>query len=372
MSYDTYRILKMIADGEIKNESPLVSSDALVINVSINKSNPQRSVVKLVFGDRQTSFFQIFSDKSNDWEVDFANNIYHFEYHDWESFDWDRFTEVFLDGEYFNERELTNEQQETLREILSILDMKSSHDLFDLENRANYSKTFFDFYETYVEDFFEEEISIRDNCEVQSMRESMEKTESNILFKYNIFVKNPFYVYYTNVDTLINLYEKTSAQDKDILGLLTRVVYEDSSIDGLFYEEYKYEYDCMTKYWDDTRYSNAMTRMLDRILEKVESEFETDDQRKEFMKFYKFISSKYTIGKWYFRKPETKGYNKIKIDDIDKQTLDLIVTVDSVHSMKFVIDNYSKYNKNDYPKKVVKMEYDQFLNFLNQPTLFDD
>ncbi len=180
MSYDTYRILKMIADGEIKNESPLVSSDALVINVSINKSNPQRSVVKLVFGDRQTSFFQIFSDKSNDWEVDFANNIYHFEDHDWESFDWDRFKEVFLDGEYFNERELTNEQQETLREILSILDMKSSHDLFDLENRANYSKTFFDFYETYVEDFFEEEISIRDNCEVQSMRESMEKTESNI------------------------------------------------------------------------------------------------------------------------------------------------------------------------------------------------
>jgi hypothetical protein len=358
---NTYGLLKAIAEGKLSESRPLEREDVCIESVIINKQRPEKSVVKLKFG-YNNSFFQIFGKKSNEWEVSFAYGVYYREDHDWESYDWDQFEEVFKDGSYFRENEFTEEQKETFKLIITMLSPNLINDPFSIENTIKLSEIIYKLYQDIVENFYDREVEIRNNCEIQTLKKSMVKNESNVLFKYGIYAKTPFVDYFTNVDTLISLYDKTNKQDDDIIDMLSQIVYDDSNIDRLSYEEYKYEYDCLGEFWDKESYSYALSRLLDDVYDKVEQEFESDDKRKEYIKFFGFISSKYNIGKWHSRKGKgtVGGFNAIKIMDIDKESLDLIVQVGKK------VPGYHTAVKN------VKMDYDQFLNFLNQPSLFDE
>lgn len=359
---NTYEILKAIAEGKITESRPLERRDLSVRSVSINKQNPEKSVVRLKFGINENSYFRIFEKKDHDYEIEFADDVYYRENHGWKGYDWDSFEDVFKDGTYFRENEFNQEQQDTYKLIISMLAPDLSSDPYSNENTSKLAEIIFKLYPRIVEEFYYREEEIRDECEIKTMKKSMVQNESNVLFKYGIYMRTPMVDYFTNVDTLISLYEKFNQEDYSIVEMLSQVVYEDPNIDRLYYDEYKYEYDCLGEFWDGESYSYAQSRFLDGIYDKVTEDFETDDKLKEYIKFFGFIISKYNFGEWYTRKAQGKvnGFDRIRIMDIDKDTLDLNVQVAKLtHGHNINI-------------KPVKMDYDEFLNFLNLPTLFDE
>lgn len=118
----TYARLLKISQGDFSNDDRL-KYDEIIYGISLNKSNPSASRIKLVF--TRGNFIELFSSKgTSEWEVSFAQELLSGYYGNVQIYDWDGTWESWKDGYFLGDKEMGKDNYDFLKyKILPLLGM---------------------------------------------------------------------------------------------------------------------------------------------------------------------------------------------------------------------------------------------------------
>jgi hypothetical protein len=148
----------------------------------------------------------------------------------------------------------------------------------------------------FLSDEFEDEVSdityeygrYHEECIKRGVREELENETKNPFITFGIIDKIHGYKFNASVITLLQLYKHLNAYEEDLKGLLTKLYekYGKKNI-GNWYE---LEYNAWCDDYDDEGFQQDVKRNLEKMLEKIEEDFEGVNQE-EFNKMYEKVLS---------------------------------------------------------------------------------
>jgi len=253
---------------------------------------------------------------------------------------------------YFNEENIN-----LLRKILKILNPPLAN--FDLGTRTEEVGEFFwNNFKDNMEDIASEFTNYYDEALKVGLLEYVNQKLYNKFTNFGIIEKTPGMSYLTTLDFLISFWDRTqSNHDLGIIEVLKKFVNDNNlELDEDLHEDYYAYYD--SKNFDEESFNRTVERTLERIYEKITEDMTSEDIEK--MKRFHQILEKLNIkiDSWTFfpkqktfGEPSQKQFKVIRFED----GLVYIHVSDS---------------QNHYPGNGVKVQLEDFYDFLYHPELF--
>jgi hypothetical protein len=177
---------------------------------------------------------------------------------------------------------------------------------------------------------------------------------------YGIYEKTCARQYYTTIDILLSMWKRTETpEDEGILKVLKNLANQsDLLIDEDLYEDYYNYYD--RKNFNQESFDRVVKSNLDKIEEKINEQSEEGDLVKNREIYEKISKLGYKFGVWYDL-PTQKNYGEktnqvFRLDRVEKGKIELIRK-----------DRGISYGN----AKQSKMSFEDFLNYLYHPELFN-
>lgn len=329
---------------------------------SLNNNNRGKSL--LSFNFYQSEFGKLFLEERHDYN-DFYMNVAL-------GGGYGNYNLVFVDEYYMREDEwsggyiyryFNDDNQKKFQKILSYFNLSWAN---QLKNNRDVDEKMFKFvqdnFERNINDITSEYTYRFDEALVEGMREDIKELICNKFVTYQIFERVCGESYYTTVDVLLNLWKKLEVpEDATILDFFRKLIEEnDLQIEYDLSEDYYSYY--RDRNFDSERFNREVERNLDSILEKIEEDMSSEDLI-QIQKFYKlFDKLKISIDDWNkFPHQKTFGEKTEKVYRVTSFEEGKAVVVLGLIINSWTIRNLKK----------GKMNYEEFVNFLYHPELFD-
>lgn len=343
-----YQGLKDYLEGNI-TATQLERYDKLFYDIKDSKSgNKKLSTITLSFNNVE-DYFKTFD--LGDDDESFVSSVFSPYSDSLNIYDDYYTTEDWNDGRvtrfYFN-----TENQEKLKQIVKIIDPKWYKVNIDEWNDEIYKK---------ISNFFPNEIDriLSDfGTETNYAYENAAKDEitkdfQNLYFDYGIYLKSPFYKYYTTPLNLIELYDRFDPSKNKSLTDLLSVIGEEIKPWGDFWGSvYELDY---SSHFDDSSFNREVDWQLEKILDIINDDLDLKYKNfKGYKEIVENLLSKFEFDKWYDL-PVNKG-KMFKINELDSETNKIrisvrnksggleqkyLLTLNSFYSMLY---NYSLFN----------------------------
>ena len=348
---DLYETLKRISEGFEYDKHNLNRIDDCVVDIKFNKTNPNKSFIRLRFTDEE--YLGIFYGGDDNYNISFYNQIT-------SSYDSYEFTDPYNTKEDWGEgylfRAFNNQNKEKYKKIVQyfspIAHSKEDYEEIFSETVDRFTSMFQNEVDRIIDDYH----TLDNDCRREGTVEAFEGELCELLTGHGIIkVGNCFNTYVTTNRNLISMYEETNSQGFSLLEMLRNFVVKNGLDDPTDFHENYYDYWCSDWSSKVEEFNKDVSRQLDYCLEKIEDSnyFSDIDEYKQIVDVIKT----YKMDRWN-QVPHSKNqkFPKFKIQDIDPQTNKIKVLV---------------WKGNSIPVEPRSYTLDEFNNFLHSPELFD-
>ena len=354
-----YEALKMFAAGEY-NGNPIRECHTSSYNlklVRVNKNDLDKSILYLLF-DREEYLKMIQEEETrnhnnNDYYISIATGG---GYHGNVFIDSYNSEQDFVEGyiiRYFSETNV-----EKLKDILRMVNPKLLQEFIDGNADQKVSEFLMNRYESQASSIAYEYSEYHDTCLVEGMKEHLRQKGCNLLMKFKILEMKCQRQYVTSVGNIIRLYEKYGHEDSDIIEFLHKIINDENLYDDDDYGDEYYAY-YEDENFDNEGFNSWITIQLDKIIEIIEEDKESGDLDKE-KKLYELMDKlNIRFEKWNdFPKEKGRPGHKFAVRGFDNGK---------------IVVQYSNNspNRTGGDMQTYKMGFEDFLNFLYHPELFD-
>lgn len=354
-----YEALKKFVDGEYESNFARdfnYSYDNLKFS-KINENDLSKSIMYLMM-DRQ-EFLTMIQSKTF---AGHTNNEYYINvsvgggYH----------SRVFLDNysaeqdfaEGYIIRHFSEENIEKLKEILKLINKKLLTQFIEGGNDDIVSQYLLLKFQDECESIAHEYAEHHDECLVEGMKEYLRQKKCGILNKFKIMEMQCQRKYVTTVGNIIKLYEKYGHfgnKDEDILKLLHEIINEEGLEDDDDYgDDYYAYYD--ERNFDSEGFNSWVGVQLNKMMDEIEEDFDPESMEKENKLYDLMEKLNYTFNRWYYF-PEEKQKKDSKSNFM----------IEKFEDGKILVTYNEMYKKIQH----FKMGFEDFINFLYHPELFD-
>ena len=354
-----YEALKKFVDGEYESNFARdfnYSYDNLKFS-KINENDLSKSIMYLMM-DRQ-EFLTMIQSKTF---AGHTNNEYYINvsvgggYH----------SRVFLDNysaeqdfaEGYIIRHFSEENIEKLKEILKLINKKLLTQFIEGGNDDIVSQYLLLKFQDECESIAHEYAEHHDECLVEGMKEYLRQKKCGILNKFKIMEMQCQRKYVTTVGNIIKLYEKYGHfgnKDEDILKLLHEIINEEGLEDDDDYGDDYYAYYEETNF-DSEGFNSWVGVQLNKMMDEIEEDFDPESMEKENKLYDLMEKLNYTFNRWYYF-PEEKQKKDSKSNFM----------IEKFEDGKILVTYNEMYKKIQH----FKMGFEDFINFLYHPELFD-
>jgi hypothetical protein len=278
MASETYEFLKKIAKGEEVNRWSY--PDELINYISYTKGKSAK--VEIVF-DNDDDFLEILGVTDEDdlyvWRRFMGRYSYDYDFDMW------RYEEDWKEGYVVDS--FKDENIEITNKILKLID-PNLHLGNNETDSSEISKLLGTMFPDEVSDITYEYGRYDDECSSRAVQKQLMDETNDPFRNFGIIQKQHAYKFVTSVNILLNLYKMLNAEDEDLKGML-KLLYENYggiTVGGW----YDLEYNVYCDDYDTEGFQGEVKRNLNKMLEKVEEEFDGVDQE-EFNKMYDKVMS---------------------------------------------------------------------------------
>ena len=278
MASETYEFLKKIAKGEEVNRWSY--PDELINYISYTKGKSAK--VEIAF-DNDDDFLEILgvTDEDDLWVWRRFMGRYSYDY----DFDMWRYEEDWKEGYVVDS--FKDENIEITNKILKLIDPNLHLGNNDADNHKIARVLDIEFSDE-VSDITYEYGRYNEECTSRAVQKQLMDETNDPFRNFGIIQKQHAYKFVTSVNILLNLYKMLNAEDEDLKGML-KLLYENYggiTVGGW----YDLEYNVFCDDYDTEGFQDEVKRNLNKMLEKVEEEFDGVDQE-EFNKMYDKVMS---------------------------------------------------------------------------------
>jgi hypothetical protein len=334
-----YELLTKIANGEEVSSSEVENTDEVIWDFKFTPKAPFKSRITLRFDDED--YIKLF-DPSDD-DMYYYNAITsRYDSYEWE--DGYQATEDFKEGyiqQFFNE-----ENSVKLKQILSII-LPSSVSLETDEQRMEAGEKLLDMFGNEIDNIITDYTTEQNYCKTNGFNKMIKDDFCNAFYSYGIITKHCLTEYFTSVSLLLNLYDEIGDKTLSISELLFKIGSE-KRLAG--WGEYIYEIDCED--FDQESFDSYVSDNLDKIIDKLEDESEYEDIYR-YAELYKLLESKFKINNRY----ETKSGREFFYRGVNPKNNRILIQV-------FKTDGSVGTEDRSYSEE-------EFENFLVSPDLFE-
>jgi hypothetical protein len=321
----------------------LMNSDDSIYKVKEEKPTGQSKII--VSFNNEENFFKTF-DLSQD-DIWFLNAIEN-DYSGYEFMDSYTIEQEFKDG-YIVYHHLDDENHKKMQEIAVLVYPESEFDLESEDYRIQLSQILLELFPLEIERILDDYKSEKENEMYTTAKEQIQKEFRGELAKIGFEFYRRYDQIETTVANLVYWIRYMAIEKTDMISLFNQLVSKKTSQIGGWAEN-TYEFQDSDNF-DDVSFNRWTSGQLDKILEKLEDD--KPGKNKDFMDFYREITSKYKLKTWY-ELPKDRE-TSFKIVDFDRD------------NMRMNIDMTKRYKGT----KRIGLDKDGFLKFLYQPELFD-
>ncbi|MDB4351877.1 hypothetical protein OAA60_00425, partial [Porticoccaceae bacterium] len=320
----------------------LIDSSDIINKIRYNEKRPGKSMVSLEFDDAEDYFSAL---GANEDSLYLIKDLFDNYYSNIEITNYDQTYEDFNEGyllSTFNE-----ENNKLLKHILTYVSPELSSkpdgnvDSWD----SAVSTTLNDMFEREIDWIITDATDLENGCRTKQLMEDIKEDACDRLGEYGIFMGECFSRYFTTVDILIGLYDKSGSRSQPLSSLFSELV----DGDNMDYHDWQYESYCNDDF--NPELNKQIKTSLESIIEKIEESDEFVD-----IEEYSNLYTKY-VGKYGFKEHHKNPISGdfFRIEGVNKKNNKIIVGVGK-----------------DKPNNFQSREYDEegFNLFLNQPELF--
>jgi hypothetical protein len=278
MASETYEFLKKIAKGEEVNRWSY--PDELINYISYTKGKSAK--VEIAF-DNDDDFLEILGVTDEDdlyvWRRFMGRYSYDYDFDMW------RYEEDWKEGYVVDS--FKDENIEITNKILKLIDPNLHLGNNEVDNFKIARVLYIEFSDE-VSDITYEYGRYNEECTSRAVQKQLMDETNDPFRNFGIIQKQHAYKFVTSVNILLNLYKMLNAEDEDLKGML-KLLYENYggiTVGGW----YDLEYNVWCDDYDTEGFQGEVKRNLNKMLEKVEEEFDGVDQE-EFNKMYDKVMS---------------------------------------------------------------------------------
>lgn len=319
--------------------------DELLSDIDFNPKNPGKSKVTIVFDD-YNDYLKLFEglDSNNISQIiDYLNKYYY-------QSDWVDFQEIRETWDQGYIYDLFDEENKNLFEKISIY-ISSVKNLEIGDQLKSFREEFSD----PVENMFNEFSAMEHNCKLDKLHDEMIEEFGNKFSRFGIRESVPLYKYITNVDILLKLFKTFELEEKDLFGLLKKII--DMVHPEKYYRElyeYYYKTGCDDDEIDKHSFNKETNWYLQRILDKIEDSEEYENV-KEYFELKTKLLNQYEFGSWNIL-PRTENI-AFRIDEINPKNNKITITIR---------------NSNTNREEKRSLSYEELKQFETQYELFNE
>jgi len=266
MASETYEFLQKVAKG--KETSRWSYPDDLINYISYSKGKSPK--VEITFDD-DDDFLEVLNVTDDDdkymWRRFTGRGYYDYDFDMW------RYEEDFREGYIVGA--FKGENIVLTNKILSLTDptLQLNADIVDYTPISKFLDAKFP---DEMSDITYEYGRYNEECVSREVQKILRNETNNPFRNFGIVQKQHSYKFVTSVNILLNLYKMLNAEDEDLKGMLTLLykTYGDKDPGGW----YDLEYNVFCDDYDEEGFQKEVTRNLEKILERVEEDFEGVDQ----------------------------------------------------------------------------------------------
>ena len=274
MASETYEFLKKIAKGEEVNRWSY--PDNLINHIYYTKGKSPK--VEITFDD-DDDFLEVLGVTDEDdlymWRRFMGRYSYDYDFDMW------RYEEDWKDGYIVDA--FRGENIEITNKILKLIDPNLQLGNNNDVSNSDIARTLDIEFGDEVSDITYEYGRYNEECISRAIQKVLNEETDNPFTNFGVIQKQQGYKFLTSVNILLNLYKMLNAEDEDLKGML-RLLYQnygDKDIGGW----YDLEYNVWCDDYDTEGFQGEVNRILNKMLEKTEEEFEGVD-REEYDKIY--------------------------------------------------------------------------------------
>lgn len=343
-----YGILKLIKSGKKVDKYDLNKIDECLDNYIFNEKNPGKSMIHLVFDEKE--YFRFFDFSEDEWDISILSNVfssgYGFEpyssdsaYEDWK----EGYILSSINGENFN----------LLKGIVSFI----APNLLKLQKEnpdefyAEVSKFLTENFSRQADKIVSEYYDLRNDAAIDRIKKAALSELPDVFQDYGIIKKYNFTSYYTTINLLLSLYGRVTEKTSTILELFKEIGYN-LNINVGNYNEVGYE----SWDYDEVQFNSVVEDTFQEILDKIEDNPEEYEGAKKYGEVLNKLSKLgYEIDGTYKVRYDNEKLFKIK--SIDKTNAKIILVTWKSNLL-------STQENRSY-------SFEEFINFINSPELFE-
>lgn len=274
MASETYEFLKKIAKGEEVNRWSY--PDKLINHIYYTKGKSPK--VEITFDD-DDDFLEVLGVTDEDdlymWRRFMGRYSYDYDFDMW------RYEEDWKEGYIVDA--FRGENIEITNKILKLIDPNLQLGNNNDVSNSDIARTLDIEFGDEVSDITYEYGRYNEECISRAIQNVLKEETDNPFTNFGVIQKQNGYKFVTSVNILLNLYKMLNAEDEDLKGMLTLLYenYGNKSIGGW----YDLDYNVWCDDYDTEGFQGEANRILNKMLEKAEEEFEGVD-REEYDKIY--------------------------------------------------------------------------------------
>ena len=290
-----YKTFKSFVDGKNVSQRDLEECDLLIKSVRPVKRSPSGSRVIVSFDvDEYLELFDM-----DEQYKDFAKYMlggYH--YNSWNFGTHDRSWEEWREGYIL--KTLNDNNLEKLKKIVTYINPAIDSSTIDEQNdsvMSNISEMIYSQYERFADRLMSEWADHYEVCFEDTAKLAVRDELCGQLTQIGFFIKedNCYYEYFTTIGHILSLYQGIP-KNWTLLQVLTYYMTK-LNLDLNF--EYVYYGECYNSVWDEKKYQEDMSKILDDFIETLESDDDRFIDRDEYINIYNKLTSKFQFNKWY-------------------------------------------------------------------------
>lgn len=349
-----YEALKKFVSGEYESNFARdfnYSYDNLKLS-KINENDLSKSIMYLMM-DREEFLKMIQEDSSRNYD----NNDYYISvavgggYHNKVFVDSYSAEQDFAEG--YTIRYFSEENIEKVKEILKLINKKLLTQFIQGGNDEIVSQYLLLKFPNECESIAYEYSDYHDQALVEGMKQYLLQKGCGILNKFKIMEMQCQRKYVTTVGNILKLYGQYGHENEDILTLLHKIINANGLQDEDDYGDDYYAY-FEDKNFDSEGFNSWVGGQLDKMIDKIEEDFDPELIEKENKLYDLMEKLNYTFNRWYhFPEEKQKPGPKFMIEKLEDG--------------KIVV----AYNEMYKSIQHFKMGFEDFINFLYHPELFD-
>ena len=358
-----YDALKKFQNGEITGRQLSNCDESDVIKIERETTNKGKSLVSLKFS--RYEYVDIFfntnsknSENSNSFAINqlfgsYGHLDYLFlDYHGMDDSEWD---DGYIYG-YFSD-----ENKKLLKEIVKYINPVWVDKLEESSSKIDVFTNLHEMFERNISDIISSYTSYYDDSLQTGAKEYITSICCKKFETLGIYKKDCLTKYFTTINTILKIWDTYNIRKDcdsfiEFLKELTEIKNLSEEDNDLFEDYYSY---FSYENFDDKSFNGDVERELNEILEKIEDDEDKEIFKKNIEIYNKLNKLNYKFGVWYSL-PEQKNYG---------EETNQIFRLERVNQGK--IEFLRKKRGNTFSSKQSVMSFEDFLNYLYHPELFN-